>query len=116
MTRGRLSGARRGSRQRCTVVSNTLRSRSLSRKRPCRFFEKVKWSGNRTVEPEPAEPAVRKVQVNFLAQPSFRADAKAVADDQHADHQLRVDRGPTHLAVEWRQFLRQPVEFDEPVD
>src|SRR6202035_1384220 len=29
------------SMQRSTVVSNTLRSRSLSRKRPCRFFEKV---------------------------------------------------------------------------
>jgi hypothetical protein len=28
-----------------TVVSNTSRSRSLSRKRPWRFFEKVEWSG-----------------------------------------------------------------------
>ena len=27
--------------QRSTVISNSLRSRSLSRNRPCRFFEKV---------------------------------------------------------------------------
>ena len=27
--------------------SNTCRSRSLSRNRPCRFFEKVEWSGTR---------------------------------------------------------------------
>ena len=31
--------------QRATVNSNSLRSRSLSRKRPCRFLEKVEWSG-----------------------------------------------------------------------
>ena len=35
--------------QRRTVASNTWRSRSLSRKRPCRFFEKVEWSGTRSV-------------------------------------------------------------------
>ncbi len=29
------------SMQRCSTVSNRRRSRSLSRKRPCRFFEKV---------------------------------------------------------------------------
>src|SRR5271163_2852838 len=38
--------------QRRTVVSNTLRNRSLSRKRPCRFFEKVEWSGT-----EPSSPS-----------------------------------------------------------
>src|SRR5580704_5018751 len=37
--------------QRRTVVSNTLRSRSLSRKRPCRFFEKVEWSGTAPSSP-----------------------------------------------------------------
>ena len=37
--------------QRWTVVSNTSRSRSLSRKRPCLFFEKVEWSGTRPSSP-----------------------------------------------------------------
>src|SRR5947209_17580075 len=31
--------------QRFTVVSNSRRNRSLSRKRPCRFFAKVEWPG-----------------------------------------------------------------------
>src|SRR4029077_13078565 len=76
------------SMQRCRTVSNKRRSRSLSRKRPCRFFEKVEMIGNLTVEAQTAEP----------------------------DQQLRVDRRPTHLAVERRQLLPQPVEFDEPVN
>jgi hypothetical protein len=71
---------------------------------------------HRTIETEPAEPAVAEVQVNFLAQPPLRADAKAVADDQHPDHQLRVDRRPSHFAVKRRQFAPYPVEVDKPVD
>ena len=35
--------------QRATAVSNTWRGRSLSRKRPCLFFEKVERSGMRSV-------------------------------------------------------------------
>src|SRR5580700_8310473 len=38
---------------------------------------------HRALEPEPTEPAVAEVQVYFLAQPPLRADAEAVADDQH---------------------------------
>jgi hypothetical protein len=49
---------------------------------------------------EPAEPPVGQVQMDLLAQPAFRADAVAIADDQHADQQLRVDRRPAGLAVE----------------
>src|SRR3984893_7161708 len=71
---------------------------------------------HRAIQPEPAKPAVRQVQVNFLTQPPLRADAEAVADDQHPDQQLRIDRGPTFLAVIRRQLLPQPVEPDEPFD
>ena len=54
--------------------------------------------------------------MNLLAQPPLRADAEAVADDQHPDHQLRINRRPTRLAVKWRQLAPHPVEFDKPVD
>ncbi len=30
--------------------------------------------------------------MHLLAQPAFRADGKGIADEQHADHQLRIDR------------------------
>ena len=39
------------SMQRRKTVSNKRRSRSLSRKRPCRFFEKVEWSGTSPSSP-----------------------------------------------------------------
>src|SRR4029077_5226445 len=38
--------------QRSTTVSNSLRSRSQSRKPPCLFLEKVEWSG-----PSPSSPS-----------------------------------------------------------
>ena len=46
------------------------------------------------------KPAIGEVQVHLLAQPALGVNAKAVADDQHPDHQFRVYRGPTYLAVE----------------
>jgi len=48
---------------------------------------------NVALQAEPAEPPIGEVQVNLLAQPALRADAEAVAHDQHPDHQLRVDQG-----------------------
>ena len=62
------------------------------------------------------KPAVGEVQVDLLAQPPLGANAKAIADDQHPDHQLRVNRGPTHLAVKRRQLAPQSVEVDRSID
>src|SRR5262249_38606903 len=52
------------------------------------------------VEVEPTEPAIGKMQLDFLAELALRADTVAVGDDQHPDHQLGINRGPAHLAVE----------------
>ena len=99
-----------------TTVSNTRRSRSLSRKRPWRFFEKVEWSGTSRVQAEPAEPAIGQVEMDLLAQPPLRADAEAIAHQQHPDHQLRIDRGPADVAVVGRQVSAHARQIDEPVD
>ena len=72
--------------------------------------------GHVAVEPEPAEPAIGQVQMNFVAEPPLRADAEAVADDQHPDHQLRIDRRPPDLAVERRQLPPHLRQVDEAVD
>ena len=37
------------------------------------------------------EPSIREVQMNLFTQLSFRTDTKTVTNDEHADHQLRVD-------------------------
>src|SRR6516164_1165198 len=49
------------------------------------------------VETKTAEPPIGQVQVDFLAQPPFRANAEAVAHDQHADQQLGINRWPPHF-------------------
>jgi hypothetical protein len=54
---------------------------------------------NLIVEIELAEPAVSKVQHHFLAQPALMANAIAVTDQKHPDHQLGIDRGPADVAV-----------------
>ena len=54
--------------------------------------------------------------MHFLTQASLGADAQAVADQQHADHQLGVDGGPSHGAVEASQMLAQLGAVDEAVD
>ena len=54
-----------------------------------------------------AKPAIRQVQLDFLVQLPFRADAVAVADDEHPDHQLRIDRGTADVAVMGFELLVQ---------
>ena len=68
------------------------------------------------LQAEPAEPAIGEVEMHLLAEPPLRADAEAVADDQHPDHQLRVDRGPPDLAVEGPQMRADARQVDEAVD
>src|SRR6185503_7901620 len=68
------------------------------------------------VEPEAAEPAVRQVEVNLLAQAPLGADAEAVSHDQYPDHQLGIDRGPTNGAIERRHLPPQLAKLYEPID
>src|SRR5262249_3583426 len=68
------------------------------------------------VQTKTAEPAIGQVQVDFLAQPPFRANAKAVAHDQHADQQLGINRRPPRFTVVGRQVCPNAIEFDKAVD
>lgn len=68
------------------------------------------------VEPQPAEPPISQVEVDLVTEAALRADAHAVADDQHPDHQLGIDRGSAHLAVIRAQLLAQPRQVHEAID
>jgi hypothetical protein len=57
-----------------------------------------------TVEPQSTEPSVSQIEVHFLTKAPLRADAKAVADNQHPDRQFGIDRRPAYAAVERRQL------------
>jgi hypothetical protein len=93
--------------QRATTVSNNLRNRSLSPKRPWRFLER---SNDRDVgvEPQATETTIGQIGVELLAQPPLRANAVAVNDDEHPDHQLGIDRWPPIIRY---AMLRDGTEF-----
>jgi hypothetical protein len=64
----------------------------------------------------PLHHRLEQVMEQILALALLRADAKAVADQQHADHQRRIDGGPACDAVEAGETLSQLRAADEPVD
>src|SRR5207248_1437807 len=90
--------------QRCSTVSNNRRSRSLFAETAMAVLREGRMIGHLAVEPEPAKPAIRQVEVHLFAQPPLRADAEAIADDQHANQQLWIDRRPADLTVEGHQL------------
>ena len=47
--------------------------------------------GNAAIQPQPTKPAIGEVEMNFFAEAALRTNAEAVANYQHADHQLRID-------------------------
>ena len=57
---------------------------------------------------EPAKPAIGKVHLHLTTQRPLRADCKHIADDEHPDHQHRINRGPTNLRVIARQLGINP--------
>src|SRR5262245_48488317 len=52
---------------------------------------------NLVVQIELAEPAVSKVQRDFLAQPTLMANAIAVTDQEHPDHPLNCGAQRIHM-------------------
>ena len=71
---------------------------------------------NLAVQPQAAEPAVGEVEVDLLAEPALGADAEAIADQQHADQQLGIDRGTSDRAVEGSKMRPHALQIDEAVD
>jgi hypothetical protein len=49
--------------------------------------------------------------MDLLAQPTLRTNAEAVADDEHPDHQLRINRGPPNVAIVGPQMSRPGQRF-----
>src|SRR6266567_4750332 len=86
-----------------TTASNTWRKRSLSRKRPCRLTENVEWSGTASSRSR----RQNQRQLDLLAQSPLEADAVAVADQQHPEHEFGIDRRTADCAIEGRQLLAQ---------
>jgi len=63
-----------------------------------------------------AKPTIRKVEVHFFAQPTLRANPEAVAHDQHADQQYRVNRRTARVAVVRGQMRMQFAQIEKLID
>jgi hypothetical protein len=72
--------------------------------------------GDGSIQTQTAKPAVGQIEVDFVTEAPFRSDTEAIADQEHPDHQLRIDRGPPDVAVERRQLPPQVLKVDEPID
>jgi hypothetical protein len=71
---------------------------------------------NIAIEPQSTKPAIGQIEMDLLAQPTLRTNAQAVADDEHPDHQLRINRGPPHVAIVGPQMRPNLGQVDEPID
>ena len=66
-----------------------------------------------TIVSDPAEPEVCEGEVDLIAHPLLQADAEAVADNQHAHHQLGIDRRTAQSSVAWRESSPELIQFDK---
>jgi hypothetical protein len=54
--------------------------------------------------------------MDLFAQSALGTNAKAVTDDQHPYHQLRIDRWPPGMAVERREVMPQLAEIKATIN
>src|SRR5690349_17728488 len=66
--------------------------------------------------PELAEPSVSQIDLNLSTEPPLRAERKHVADNQHSDHQHRINRRSASMRVEWCEFLVHPTQVQQTID
>ena len=65
---------------------------------------------------EPAIPPIGQIDLHFSAEATLRADRKHVADNEHPDHEHRIDRRSARVGVVGRQLLVHPAEIEHCVD
>src|SRR6516162_8858314 len=72
--------------------------------------------GNGVLNAELAKPPVRQIDLHLRAQPTFCADCKHVADDQHPDHQQQINLRPPGMRVIGRELLVHPTPIENGID
>ena len=72
--------------------------------------------GDLVLDAQAAEPAIGQVHLHLAAQRPFRADREHIADDQHPDHEHRIDRWTAHPRVKGPQLGVHPGQIQDPGD
>lgn len=68
--------------------------------------------GDFILKAQPAEPVIRQVQMGLFTQAPLGANAVAIAHDQHADHQFRINRRTPNWAIEIGEIVAQVAEIE----
>jgi hypothetical protein len=68
------------------------------------------------LDAEPAEPTIGEVHLHFTADQPLRTDRKDISDDQHPDHQFRIDRRTPHGRIVRCKFAAKPGQIESSVD
>src|SRR6516164_8922005 len=67
---------------------------------------------NLLIEAEPGEPSPRQVHTQLFHQSALAGDAVQIADQQNAQQQLGINRGPTGIAVAVLELLSNKIKTD----
>jgi hypothetical protein len=68
-----------------------------------------------TLKAKTAKPAIGKVRVNLFAEAALRANAATVANDQHADHQFRINRRAARRTVKIPQMFAHTGQVNKAI-
>jgi hypothetical protein len=63
------------------------------------------------LDAQAAEPAIGQIDLDLTTQRALRADRKQLADEQHPQHQHRIDRGPAYPRIMRRQLRIDPLQI-----
>src|SRR4029077_7698230 len=72
--------------------------------------------GNLLIETESGKPAPGQMHLQLFDQLALAGDAVEIADQQNAQEEFRIDRGPARIAVGVLQLLTNEIEADVPVN
>jgi hypothetical protein len=88
---------------------------SLSRKRSLRAREHGVVR-HLVLDAQAAEPAVGEVHLDLATQRPLRADRKHVADNEHPEHEHRIDRGPADRGIVRCKLAMHPRQIQDRID
>src|SRR5262249_38537893 len=72
--------------------------------------------GDPVLEPDLEDPTMGEVHLNLGAEPPLRTDRKHVPDNQHPDHENRIDRRPACVGVIASKLSVYPAQIEHGID
>ena len=67
---------------------------------------------NLVFDAQAAKPAVRQIDLDLATEQTLRPQAEGVAEDQHPDHQNRIDRGAAERRIMGRKLAIDPRQIE----